>query len=66
MMCRWGQHGCISCRKAPTNGVTIFCKLCHDKVLRMVSMIVEVPEDHERYESGQSIEESLGGIRRRN
>ena len=53
----WGQHGCISCRRAPTNGVTVFCKPCHGKVLRMAPMIVEVPKDHERYKSGQWIKE---------
>ena len=57
MMRRWGQHGCVSYRKAPTNGVTVFCKPCHDEVLRMAPTIMEVPEDHERYKSGQLIEE---------
>jgi len=62
----WGKHGCISCRRAPTNGVTVFCKPCHDKVLRMAPMIVEVPEDHERYKSGQWIKENSSNFRRNN
>ena len=61
---RWGLHGCISCRKVPTNGVTVFCASCHDSILRMAPMIVEVPEDHERYKSGQSIGGNPLSIRR--
>jgi len=55
-MRRWGQRGCISCRTAPTNGVTAFCVSCYAKVLRTAPMIVEVPKDHGRYKDGQPIE----------
>jgi len=55
-MRRWGYYCCISCRTAPTNGVTVFCKSCHTKALRMAPMIVEVPEDHDKYKSGQLFE----------
>ena len=42
----------------PQRTASIFCKPFHDKVLRMASMIVEVPEDYERYKSGQPTGES--------
>ncbi|KAF9648775.1 ADP-ribosylation [Thelephora ganbajun] len=48
---QWGENGCISCRKAPTNGVVVFCQLCYNKALRKAPMIVEVPEGHEKYKS---------------
>jgi len=48
---QWGQHGCIFCREAPTDGVSVFCISCHNKALRMAPMIVEVPQDHRKYES---------------
>lgn len=34
----------------------VFCEPCHKKVLYRAPMIIEVPQDHERFRSGQSIE----------
>ena len=49
-----GRNGCLSCRKAPTNGSVVFCQSCYDEVLSTAPMIFKVPEDHERYKSGES------------
>ena len=38
-------------------GSGLFCQSCHKKVLRKAPVIIKVPKDHERYKSGQSIEE---------
>ena len=57
-MPRLGENGCISCREAETNGSVVFCQICYNGLLSMTPMIVEVPRDHERYKSGQSIVES--------
>ena len=46
---RWGERGCVFCREAPMDSGIIFCDLCHNKVLHMAPMIVEVPSDHESY-----------------
>jgi len=37
------------------DSVTVFCQSCYGKVLRVAPTIVQVPGDHERYKSGQSI-----------
>ena len=55
-MHRLGERGCIYCRKAPTIGEINFCNLCHNKTLLTAPMVVEVPNDHNRYKDGQSIE----------
>ena len=49
---RWGERGCISCRAAPRNGQLVMCQPCHDSALRTAPAIIEVPEDHENYKSG--------------
>lgn len=41
------------------NGKVIFCDFCHNEALRTAPMIVEVPSDHHKYTSGQSIERNL-------
>ena len=40
-------------------GSVTFCQDCYDEVLRLAPMIVEVPQDHGRYRSGQSVEGGL-------
>lgn len=62
---RLGKNGCISCRKRPMSGSLPFCQSCYYKVPRGAPMIVELPEDHERYRSGQSIR-GLWSLRRSN
>jgi len=32
------------------------CQPCHDRALRLAPVIIEVPEDHEDYKSGNLIE----------
>jgi len=50
----WAERGCIYCRSAPMNGEVVFCDTCHNDVLQMAPMIVEVPSDHDRYKSVES------------
>jgi hypothetical protein len=54
---RLGRNDCLYCREAPTNGSVVFCQSCYDDVLFAAPTIVKVPEDHERYMSGQLIGE---------
>ena len=45
-------YGCIICRVAPVSGAFALCLSCRDRELREVPMIINVPEEHERYKSG--------------
>lgn len=49
-----GAKGCISCRIALINGPTLLCQSCHDNVRNSAPIIVQVPENHNNYESVKS------------
>ena len=49
---RWGNRGCILCRRADRYGDSKFCYTCDIATKVLAPIVVPVPEDNETYNNG--------------
>ncbi len=53
---RLAEKSCLYCRKVPKQGDQHFCgKACADEAMKKGPLILEVPEDHETFKSGEDV-----------
>jgi len=49
---RWGENGCILCRRAEKFGDSKLCSTCETTMKNVAPVLVYVPEDNEAYNDG--------------
>ena len=49
---RWGERGCILCRRAGKSDDSKFCSVCEMVLKEASPILVRVPEDNETHDDG--------------
>ena len=49
---RWGEKGCISCRKAEKSEDSNLCSACETSMRNIAPVLVRVPEDNVTFDNG--------------